>query len=402
MVINMLSERAKKLKPSPTLALNARAQEMARSGRDIISLAVGEPDWDTFENIKKAAVDALGKGFTKYTPAAGIPELRKAIVDRIKLDHSLTYETSQCMVGLGAKQTIFNALQVLCNPGDEVIIPSPYWVSYPVMAELADAKPVIAVCPKETQFKLTPEVLKRALTAKSKVLILNSPSNPTGQVYSESELRALAAVLELTGVYVISDDIYDRMIFDGNPIAAHIATLSEKLRPHVLLANSHSKTYSMTGWRIGSLVGDSKIIQACTNYQSQSASCAVSFCQKGALEALTGPQDEVSASVGVLNRRRQLILSAFREMGSVDCVEPMGAFYAFPNISKSFGKKSSSGIMISDSTTFSSALLDQEGIAVVPGVEFGAEGHVRISYAISDKRLNEALLRLKKFLASLE
>ena len=397
----MLSERAKRLKPSATLALNARAQELAKGGRDIISLAVGEPDWDTFENIKAAAVDALAKGFTKYTPSSGIPELRKAIVDRLKADHDLDYEVSQCMVGLGAKQTIFNALQVLCNPGDEVIIPSPYWVSYPVMAELADAKPVIAVCPRETGFKLTPDVLKRSLSSKSKVLILNSPNNPTGQVYSEQELKALVAVLELTGVYVISDDIYDKMIFNGLKIAPHIATLSEKLKPQIILANSVSKTYSMTGWRIGSLVGDSKIIQACSNYQSQSASCAVSFAQKGAVEALTGSQEQVAAAMHVLKSRRKIVLDAFREMGAIDYLEPFGAFYAFPNIAKTFGKKSAFGTVIHDCTRFSAALLDQEGVAVVPGVEFGAEGYVRLSYAVSDKRLIEALSRLKRFISSL-
>jgi aspartate aminotransferase len=398
----MLSERAKKMKPSATLALNARAQELAKTGRDVINLGVGEPDWDTFENIKKAAVDALKKGFTKYTPAAGILELRKAVVDRIKIDHNLDYEISQCMIGLGAKQVIFNALQVLCNPGDEVIIPSPYWVSYPTMAELADARPVIAVCPKENNFKLSPEILKRSLTSKTKILILNSPNNPTGQLYSESELKALAAVLELTGVIVISDDIYDKMIFSSDlKIAPHIATLSEKLRPRVLLANSCSKTYSMTGWRVGSLVGDSKVIQACANYQSQSASCPVSFAQKGAVEALTGSQDQITSSMHVLNKRRLALLDIFKR-SSIDCVEPFGAFYAFPNISQTFGKKTMEGVLIDDSTSFSRALLDLEAVAVVPGIEFGAEGHVRLSYAISETRLVEALTRLNKFMASLK
>jgi aspartate aminotransferase len=415
----MLSKRAQRLKPSPTLALNARAQELAKSGRDIVSLAVGEPDWDTFENIKVATIEALNKGFTKYTPASGIPELRKAIVDRLKIDHGLSYEVSQCMIGLGAKQTVFNALQVLCDPGDEVIVPAPYWVSYPAMVELADARPIIAVCPKETSFKLTPEILKRSMSSKTKVLILNSPNNPTGQVYSEQELKELASVLELTGIYVISDDIYDKMLFGSEDpkdisqnglhiappsacnIAPHIANFSEKLRPRILLANSLSKTYSMTGWRIGSLVGDVKVIQACSNYQSQSASCAVSFAQKGAVEALTGTQEPMMAAMKVLNQRRQIMIKALSEISMIECIEPVGAFYAFPDISKTFGKKTSAGLLIEDSTLFSAALLDQEGVAVVPGAEFGAEGHVRMSYAISDKRLTDALARFKKFIASL-
>ncbi|MDZ4678102.1 MAG: pyridoxal phosphate-dependent aminotransferase [Oligoflexia bacterium] len=397
----MLSDRAQKMKPSATMALNTKAQELTKAGRDIVSLAIGEPDWDTFEFIKIAAKKSLDEGFTKYTPAAGIPDLRSAVVERTKLDLGLSYEPNQCMIGIGAKQVIFNALQVLCNPGDEVIIPAPYWVSYPTMAELADAKPVIPVCPRETNFKLTPDLLKRSLTAKSKVLILNSPNNPTGQVYSEQELRDLAAVLELTGVWVISDDIYDKMIYDGSKIAPNIACVSEKLRGRVLLANSVSKTYSMTGWRIGSLVGDKKVIDACANYQSQSASCGVAFAQKAAVAALRGPQEEVQKAMKELASRRDSAIKILRTVEDLDVVEPLGAFYIFPNISKVFGRKTPAGQVINNSTEFCSSLIDAEGVVTVPGVEFGMEGCLRLTYTLKEERIVEGMKRIKRFVESL-
>jgi aspartate aminotransferase len=397
----MLSERAKQLKPSPTLALNAKAQEMAKQGHDVISLAVGEPDWDTFEHIKKAAHEALDAGMTKYIPSSGLMELRQAVVERVREDLGLAYEPQQCMIGLGAKQTIFNALQVLCNAGDEVIIPAPYWVSYPTMVELAEAKPVIAVCPKETHFKLTPEILKRSLTAKTKILILNSPNNPTGQVYTEKELRDLAAVLERTAVWIISDDIYDKMVFDGSKIAPHIATVSEKLRPQILLANSVSKTYSMTGWRVGSLVGDKRVIDACSNYQSQSASCGVPFAQKAAAVALRGPQTEVEKAMKELNSRRVKAIEILKGIPGVELIDPVGAFYIWPDISRLFGRKTAKGQVITNSAEFAACLLEGEGVAVVPGVEFGMEGYVRMGYAVSEKRLLDAVNRLKRFVTSL-
>jgi len=398
----MLSERAKNLKPSATLALNAKAQELAKAGRDVISFAVGEPDWDTFDYIKKAAHDALDAGFTKYTPASGISDLKSAVVDKIKSELGLSYESNQCMVALGAKQAIFNALQVLCNPGDEVIVPAPYWVSYPTMIELADAKPVIPVCPKETQFKLTPDLLKRTLTAKTKAIILNSPNNPTGQVYSIQELKNIAAVLELTGVWVISDDIYDKMIFTGESIAPHIAQQSEKLRNQVLLVNSVSKTYSMTGWRLGSIVGDKRVIDACSNYQSQSASCAVGFAQKGAVAALNGPNDQVGKAMAELANRKRAAMEALHGISSLDVLDPMGAFYIWVNISKLFGKTSPSRKEIHNSTDFSTALLEDQGVAVVPGIEFGTEGFIRMSYTLAMKKMLDGLGRLKKFVESLE
>lgn len=397
----MLSERAKRLKPSPTMALNTRAQELAKSGRDIVSFAIGEPDWDTFEDIKRAAHQALDAGMTRYISSAGLPELRKAVVDRTKADLGLTYEPSECMIGIGAKQAIFNALQVLCNPGDEVIVPAPYWVSYPTMVELADAKPVIPVCPKDTGFKLTPELLKRNLTTKTKAVILNSPNNPTGQVYSEKELSDLASVLERTAVWIISDDIYDKMIFDGTKIAPHIGQQSQKIRGQLLLVNSVSKTYSMTGWRVGSLIGNKTVIEACSNYQSQSASCGVPFAQKAAAYALNGPQNEVERAMKQLKQRRDSGLKILKSIHGLDIVEPMGAFYMWPQISGVFGKKTPQGRLISNSSEFASALLDSQGVAVVPGVEFGMEGYVRLSYTLTLERMTDGLNRLKTFFESL-
>ncbi|MCC6277484.1 MAG: pyridoxal phosphate-dependent aminotransferase [Oligoflexia bacterium] len=392
-----LSRRAQKLKPSATIALNAKVQELKKQGLDVINLTVGEPDWDTFDPIKKAAIAALEKGVTKYTPAAGFPDLRKALVERIKADLGLQYDPSEAVIGMGAKHTIFNALQVLCDPGDEVIIPAPYWVSYPTMAELAEAKPVTPQCPKETSFKLTADILKRNLTAKTKVLILNSPNNPTGQVYTTQELKDLAAVLERTGIWVISDDIYDKMIYTGDAIAPHLALLSESLRPQILLANSLSKTYSMTGWRIGSLVGNKKVIEAVVNLQSQSATCAVSFAQMGAIEALTGDQKPVQESMKKLNQRRKLCLEALSGIEQLEVAESQGAFYLFPDVSQCFGSKSKSGKIINNSHDFAAALLEDEKVALVPGIEFGAEGFVRISYTVSEKGLIEAMNRLKRF-----
>ena len=392
----MLSTRAQRLRPSATLALNAKAQELAKSGRDIVSFAVGEPDWDTFNNIKEEAKKALDRGFTKYTPAAGMLELRAAVVARTKFDLGLSYETNQCTIGLGAKQIIYNLLQVLCNPGDEVIIPAPYWVSYPVMAELAEAKVISPVCKRETNFKLTPEVLKNVLSSKTKALILNSPSNPTGQVYTSEELSALASVLERTGVWVISDDIYDRMIFTGQKVAPHIAQTNENLRSQVILVNSLSKTYSMTGWRIGSAIGDKKVIDACTNMQSQSSSCGVSFAQAGGVEALRGDQSQVDRAMENLRRRRDLVYNELKSVPEIDITEPQGAFYAWPCIEKLFGRG------FNTSQEFAAALLEKEGVAVVPGIEFGMEGYFRLSYTLDEKRLKDGLARIKRFIETLD
>jgi len=395
-----LSSRALKLKPSATLALAARAGELAKQGKSIISFAVGEPDWDTFEYIKDAAKKALDAGKTKYTPAAGIPELRQALAETVKRDLGLEYAANQVSVGVGAKQIIFNILQVLCNPGDEVIIPAPYWVSYPSMVELADAKPVIASCGVESNFKLTPDILKHFMTAKTKVLILNSPSNPTGEVYTREELQGLAQVLERTGVYVISDDIYDKMVFDIDS-TPHIAQVSESLRPRVLLVNSVSKTYSMTGWRLGSVIGDKKIIDAISNYQSQSTSCAPSFAQWAAITALTSSQEPVKKAMQELRRRRDYLYDTLTRMPLVKLKKPQGAFYAWLNIEGVFGKQSDLGV-VSGSQDFSNQILEKEGLALVPGIEFGLEGYVRISYTVSREKLEEGLKRLGRFMETLK
>lgn len=397
----MLSTRAQRIKPSATLALSARAQELTKAGRNIVSLAVGEPDWDTFHSIKEAAKKALDEGFTKYTPAAGNADLRAALVERTKIELGLSYEPNQALVGLGAKPVIYNLLQVLCNPGDEVIIPAPYWVSYPVMAELAEAKVVAPVCPREKNFKLSPEVLKNILSAKTKVIILNSPNNPTGQVYTAEELKNLANVLERTGVWVISDDIYDRMVFTGDSVAPNIAQVNEKLRERVLLVNSMSKTYSMTGWRLGSVIGDKRVIDACANFQSQSSSSGVTFAQKAAVQALLGPQKDFEVALKELASRKSIVSKGLTEAG-IEFLEPQGAFYFWPSIQKFLGKSVSANIPINTSTEFSAALLDIEGVAVVPGIEFGMEGYIRLSYALNEKRLLEGMSRIQRFVSSLQ
>lgn len=382
----MLSLRAQSLKPSPTLALNALAKQLASQGKDIVSLAVGELDFDTFSNIKDAAKKALDEGFTKYVPADGILELRKAVVQRIHRTLGLTYPEANCMITPGGKQALYNILQVLCGEGDEVIIPSPYWVSYPTLVELSDAKPVLVDCPEETSFKLTPKLLEKALTSKTKVLMLNSPSNPTGQVYSAKELKDLASILEKTKVWVISDDIYDQIVFDGENIAPHIACQSEILRPRVLLTNSMSKTYAMTGWRIGSVVGDKKVVDACSNFQSQASGCGVSFSQKAAVTALNGPQTEVENIREILKKRRDLALARFSKMKNVSVLKPGGAFYLFVSV-KNLGKSSAE---------ISKMLIESEGVVVVPGEEFGAPGYLRLSYALSEARLAEGLDRMSR------
>jgi aspartate aminotransferase len=397
----MLSTRAQRIKPSATLALSAKAQELTRAGRNIVSLAVGEPDWDTFHSIKEAAKKALDEGFTKYTPAAGNADLRAALVERTKIELGLSYEPNQALVGLGAKHVIYNLLQVLCNPGDEVIIPAPYWVSYPVMAELAEAKVVAPVCPQEKNFKLSPEVLKNILSAKTKILILNSPNNPTGQVYTAEELKNLANVLERTGVWVISDDIYDRMVFTGDSVAPNIAQVNENLRERVLLVNSMSKTYSMTGWRLGSVIGDKRVIDACANFQSQSSSSGVTFAQKAAVQALLGPQTDFEGALKELASRKSMVSKGLTEAG-IEFLEPQGAFYFWPSIQKFLGRRASENIPINTSTEFSAALLDIEGVAVVPGIEFGMEGYIRLSYALNEKRLLEGMSRIQRFVSSLK
>lgn len=396
-----LSRRASALKPSPTLALAARAKELIAKGQDVISLTVGEPDWDTFPSIKAAGLEALNKGMTKYAPANGLPELRQAIADRANKELGLNYSANDVTVTAGGKMVVFAALQVLCDPDDEVLVPAPFWVSYPPMAELADAKPVIIPCGKEAAFKLSPQQLEKSITPRTKILILNSPSNPTGEMYSRDELAALAEVLRKhPRVVVLSDDIYNRLTLVGDELAPHILHVAPDLKPRVLVINGASKTFSMTGWRLGWAVGEKDVILAMTNYLSQSVSCASPFTQVAAAAGLTKGDAEVKEAVAQLRQRAEKALASLRAVPGLEVSTPKGAFYLWPSVKAYFGK-CLNGQVIRGSKNFSEALLNEEKVAVVPGGEFGADDYVRLSFVVSEARWQEAMRRLGSFVAKL-
>ena len=396
----MISKRVQNLKPSPTLALAAKAKELATQGHDVISLSVGEPDWDTLECAKRAGIDAIVKGQSKYTPASGMPELRKSIAEQTSRDLGLEYSPNDVTVSSGGKFILFAAIQATIDPGDEVIIPAPYWVSYPVMVELAGGRPVIAVCNDHENFKLTSEILRRHLTAKTKMLILNSPSNPTGLMYSREELDRLAKVLrEFPNVLILSDDIYNRLVFDTT-VAPHILQSAPDLRPRTLVMNGASKTFAMTGWRVGWALGPTEWIKAMTNYQSQSVSQAPTIAQWATLTAINEGASELKTALQELKTRRDLGLSELAKIPGLTVNKPDGAFYFWPNISTFLNRKYK-GLDVKTSSEFSALLLEHKKVAVVPGVEFGLEGYVRMSYALKGSRMKEAFLRLSEFVNEL-
>lgn len=395
-----LAKRAQLLKPSPILMLAARAGEMKAAGKDVISLSIGEPDWGTYERIKRAAIDSIQKGQTKYTPPAGIPELRKAIAAQATGDFGLSFEPAEVTVSSGAKFVLFAALQALVDPGDEVILVAPFWASYTTMVELADGVPRIAICEEETEFKLTPAILRQAITPKSKVLLLNSPSNPTGKIYSREELAALAAVLrEHPRIAVISDDIYNRLCFTEK-LAPHLLHVAPDLRSRVIALNGASKSYAMTGWRLGWAVGPKAVITAMSNYQSQSVSCASATSQYGALEGILHADGDVAATVAVLQDKRDFLLAELAKIPGLKTVVPEGAFYLWVGIKPYLGK-SLAGKVLHGSADLCGALLEEKLVAAVPGAEFGVEGYLRLSYAIDKEKGREAVQRLGAFLAEL-
>ncbi|MCB0349601.1 MAG: pyridoxal phosphate-dependent aminotransferase [Bdellovibrionales bacterium] len=397
----MISLRAKNLKPSPTLALAAKAKELIAQGHDVISLSVGEPDWDTLECAKQAGRKAIDDGFSKYTPSNGIPELRKAIAAQTNADLKTDYTPDEVTVTAGGKFVIFAALQCAIDPGDEVIIPAPYWVSYPVMVELAGGTPVTAVCDETVNFKLTPEILQKHITPKTKMLILNSPSNPTGLMYSKEELAALAQVLrDHPRILILSDDIYNRLVFGGE-LAPHILQVAPELKPRVLVMNGASKTYAMTGWRVGWALGPQVWIKAMTNYQSQSVSQAASMSQKATLAAIEHGAPELKKAMTELSARKDRAVSLLSQVSGIQVANPDGAFYIWPDIRKLLGK-SYKGKKLATSSDFSVALLEAQNVAVVPGVEFGLDGFVRLSFALKEPRMVEAMERIKKFVADLD
>lgn len=398
----MLSQRAQNLKPSPTLSLVAKARELQAQGQDVISLTVGEPDWATYPAASEAGIEAIRKGITKYTPASGTVELRKAIIDRIRADLNLEYTVNQVAVTSGAKFAIFAALQVLCDAGDEVIIHSPYWVSYPAMAELADAKPVLVTCSEETDFKITAALLERHLTPVSKVFLFCSPSNPTGFVYSREELTALAEVIRRhPRLVVISDDMYNRLMFDGSGCAPHLLEVAPDLKERTVIINGGSKAYSMTGWRIGWALGPQKVIQSLADYASQSTGAPSSIAQHAAVQALTACEDNIRETNKVLIDRLQAALKEFAAaVPQFKVYEPQGAFYLWVDVRAVLGK-SYQGQKIVNSKDFCQVLLEKFFVATVPGEEFGNPGYMRLSFAISKERMSQAIQRMKTFIAEM-
>jgi aspartate aminotransferase len=385
-----LSSRAVSLAPSLTLAISAKAKELRARGEDVIGLGAGEPDFDTPQHIKDAAAKALADGFTKYTPSSGIPELRQAVADKFQRDYGVEYEPSQIIVSSGGKHSCFNVIYATCEAGDEVIIPSPYWLSYPEMAKLAGAKPVILDTTDETEFKVTPEQLREAITPSTKLFILNSPSNPTGSVYSADEIKALGDVCVEKGVLIMSDDIYEKLLYDGAEFTS-VTGFSEEHKAHTIIVHGLAKAYSMTGWRIGFLAAPKPIAQAINAVQSHSTSNATSFAQKGAVVALNGPQDHLDDWLAKFDERRRYAAERLNNMPGISCINSKGAFYLFPNMAET-GLKSAE---------FCERLLDQAKVAAVPGIAFGADNNFRISYATSMENIQTGMARLEDFCKSL-
>lgn len=395
-----LAKRAQLLKPSPILMLAARAGEMKAAGKDVISLSIGEPDWGTYDRIKEAAIASIKKGHTKYTPASGIPELRKAIAAQASKDLGMTFNFSDVTVSSGAKFVLFAALQALVNPGDEVILVAPFWASYSTMVELADGVPHIVVCDEDTNFKITPAMLEKAITPKTKVLLLNSPSNPTGLMYTRDELKGLADVLRKhPQVAVISDDIYNRLCFTEK-LAPHLLHVAPDLRERVIVLNGASKSYAMTGWRIGWALGPKQVITAMSNYQSQSVSCPSASGQYGALEGILHGDGDIAATVDFLKDKRDYLLAQLAKLPGVKTVVPEGAFYFWVGIKPHLGKKYK-GATVASSADFCALLLEEKLVAAVPGIEFGVEGYLRLSYALGKEKGKEAIERIGSLLAQL-
>jgi aspartate aminotransferase len=398
--MSLLSNRAKNLKPSPTLAINAKAKAMAAQGIRVISYGIGEPDFDTPENIRKAAIRAIEEGFTKYTAAGGIDELKDAVLQKFQRDSHLSFKRSQILISCGGKHSIYNLAQAFLDRGDEVIIPAPYWVSYPAIVELADATPVIVETREKDDFKITPGDLLRAITPRTKALVINSPSNPTGSGYTRSDLEKIAEVVISKDIFVISDEIYEKIVYDGFQFTS-IASLGEEIKKRTIIVHGVAKTYAMTGWRIGFTAGPEEIIAAMNNIQSQSTSNPTSIAQKASVEALIGPQQEIDRMVSTFAQRRNYIVQRLNSMKGVSCYNPIGAFYVFPNFSSYYGK-SYQGKKISNSTELAAFLLDVARVAVVPGAEFGADAFERLSYATSMEDIQEGLNRIEEALKKLE
>lgn len=397
----MVSQRAMNVKPSPTLAMDAKAKAMKAKGIDIVNFGVGEPDYDTPEHIKDAAIKAIKEGFTKYTPVGGIDELKDAIIQKLKKDNNLQFTREEILVSCGAKHSLYNVAQALYNPKDEVIIPSPFWVSYPDQTLLNDAVPVFVETYEEDNFMLKPEALEAKITNKTRALILNSPSNPTGFTYNEETLKAISEIALKYNLFIISDEIYEKFVYD-NTKHISIASFGDDIKEKVIVINGLSKSHAMTGWRIGYAAGPKDIIKAMTNIQSQSTSNPTSIAQKAALAGLTESQDFMVEMIHEFDRRRSFLVKGLNSIQDITCLKPDGAFYVFPNVSMLYGRKTAEGQPINSSMDFALYLLETANVALVHGGAFGSDAHIRLSYATSMENIQKGLERIRDAVSRLK
>lgn len=394
-----LAKRATAIKPSPTLATAAKAKAMKAQGIDVVDFGVGEPDFDTPENVKQAGIRAIQSGFTKYTPAGGTDELKDAVVEKLRSDNGLAYDKNQILISCGAKHSLYNIAEAIFDAGDEVIIPSPYWVSYPDQALLNDATPVIVETKEQEGFRISASALEKAVTKRTKAIVLNSPSNPTGLAYDRKTLEEVAAVAVKHRIYVISDEIYEKLVYDGFRHVS-IASLGKDIKDLTIVVNGVSKSHSMTGWRIGFAAGPRDVITAMANIQSQSTSNPTSVSQKAAVEALRGPQDFIAVMNREFDKRRKYMVERLNAVPGVSCLMPVGAFYAFPNVSRLYGR-SAGDRTIRNSSDLAAYLLEGANVALVSGDAFGADAHIRLSYATSMENITKGLDRIERALKDL-
>jgi aspartate aminotransferase len=396
----MLSKRAQSLKPSPTLAISAKEKALKAQGIDIAGFGAGEPDFDTPAHIKQAAIDAINEGFTKYTPVSGIDPLKDAIIEKFKRDNGLEYKREEIIVSCGGKHSLYNLFQAFFDEGDEVLIPVPFWVSYPPMVELAGAKPVFVETEEADDYQVTKELLKKHITPRTKAVILNYPSNPVGSVYSLKNLEDIGKLAIENDFYIVSDEIYEKLAYDEY-VHTSIASIDKAIKNKTIIAHGVSKTYSMTGWRIGFTAGPKEIISAMSNIQSQSTSNPTSISQKAAIAALNGPQESISVMLEQFKKRRDFLVSGFRSIEGVTCYNPKGAFYVFPNFNNLLGRRYK-GKAIDSSAALTTLLLEEFHTAVVPGAEFGKEGYLRLSFATSMEVIEKGFERIRKAVKALE
>lgn len=391
-----ISNKLKSIQPSVTLAITAKAKSLKAQGIDIIGFGAGEPDFRTPKHIRDAAINAIENESIGYTAASGMESLKKAICDKLKRDNKLEYTQDQIVVSNGAKHSLFNTLSAICNPGDEVIVPNPYWVSYPELVRLVDAKPVFVECPEEAEFKYTVEALEAAITDKTKAIILNTPNNPTGTAYKEDDLRAIADLAVKHNIYVISDEIYEKLLYEGTHTS--IASFNEDIKDLTIVVNGVAKAYAMTGWRIGYTACNKEIAKAMSNFQSHATSNPNTVAQYATIEALNGPEETLNEMIKAFKERRDFMVEKINSIENLSCLKPQGAFYVMVNISKLIGK-TINGKVINNSIDFADYLLDDAKVAVVPGIGFGNDNYIRLSYATSLDNIKEGLDRIEKSIA---